>query len=139
MDCRMPGFPVCVPSLHCLLDFAQTHVHCVNDSIQLSHLCQCLVLLPSVFTSIRVFSNELALCIRWPTFKGFTSHASPVAQTVNHLRVVQETWIQFLGQEDPLEKEMATQSSMLAWRILWTEEPGGLQSMGSQSWTRLSG
>ena len=41
-------------------------------------------------------------------------------------------WVQSLGQEDPLEKEMATHSSILAWEILWTEEPGGLQSMGSQ-------
>ena len=43
-----------------------------------------------------------------------------------------------LGREDPLEKEMATHSSILAWRIPWTEESGGLQSTGSQSWTRLS-
>ena len=43
-----------------------------------------------------------------------------------------ETWVQFLGQEDPLEKEMATHPSILAWRIQWTEEPGGLQSTGSQ-------
>ena len=45
---------------------------------------------------------------------------------------MQEMWVQFLGQEDPLEKEMATPSSILAWRIPWTEEPGGLQSMGLQ-------
>ena len=45
---------------------------------------------------------------------------------------MQETWVQSLGQEDPLEKEMATHSSILAWRIPWTEEPGRLQSMGSQ-------
>ena len=44
---------------------------------------------------------------------------------------MQETWVQSLGQEDPLEKEMATHSSILAWRVQWTEEPGGLQSMGS--------
>ena len=44
----------------------------------------------------------------------------------------QETWVQSLGREDPLEKEMATHSSILAWRIPWTEEPGKLQSMGSQ-------
>ena len=43
-----------------------------------------------------------------------------------------ETWVRFLGQEDPLEKEMATHSSILAWRIPWTEEPGGLRSIGSQ-------
>jgi len=45
---------------------------------------------------------------------------------------MQETWVQSLGQEDPLEKEMATYSSILAWRIPWTEEPGGLQSTGLQ-------
>ena len=45
---------------------------------------------------------------------------------------MRETWVQFLGQEDPLEKEMATHSSILAWAIPWTEEPGGQQSMGSQ-------
>ena len=50
----------------------------------------------------------------------------------------QETLCQSLGQEDPLEEEMATHSSVLAWEIPWTEEPGGLQSMGSQSQTRLS-
>ena len=133
-----PGFPVCVPSLHYLSDFAQIHAPCVSDSMQLSHLCCPLVLLPSVFTSITVFCNELALRIRWPAIRGFTSRASLVARTVKHLHAVQETWIQFLGQEDSLEKEMATQSSILAWRIPWTEEPGGLQSMGSQSWTRLS-
>ena len=52
---------------------------------------------------------------------------------------VQERWVRSVGWEDPLEKEMATYSSILAWEIPWTEEPGGLQSMDSQSnWTRLS-
>ena len=51
---------------------------------------------------------------------------------------MQEAMIQSLGWEDPLEKEMVTHSSILAWRISWTEEPGGLQSVGSQSQTRLS-
>ena len=50
---------------------------------------------------------------------------------VKNLPVIQETWVQCLGWEDPLEKEMATYSSILAWRIPWTEEPGRLQSMGS--------
>ena len=44
---------------------------------------------------------------------------------------MQETWVRFLGREDPLEEEMATHSSILAWRTPWTEKPGGLQSMGS--------
>ena len=58
--------------------------------------------------------------------------ASLVAQMVKHLLAMQETWVQSLGQEDPLETEMATHSGTLAWKIPWTEEPGGLQSMGSQ-------
>ena len=48
------------------------------------------------------------------------------------MQEMQETWVQALGPEDPLEKEMATHSSILAWEIPWTEEPGGLQSVGSQ-------
>ena len=58
--------------------------------------------------------------------------ASPVAQTVKRLPTMRKTWVQSLGQEDPLEKEMATRSSILAWKIPWTEDPGRLQSMGSQ-------
>ena len=58
--------------------------------------------------------------------------ASLVAQTVKHLPVVWETWVLSLDWEDPLEKEMATHSSTLAWKIPWTEEPGRLQSMGLQ-------
>ena len=58
--------------------------------------------------------------------------ASLVTQTVKNLPAMQETQVQFLGREDTLEKGMATHSSILAWRIPWTEEPGGLQSTGSQ-------
>ena len=58
--------------------------------------------------------------------------ASPVAQMVKNLPVIQETRVQSLGREDPLEKEMATHSSIPAWRIPWTEEPNRLQSVGSQ-------
>ena len=58
--------------------------------------------------------------------------ASLVAQMVKNLPAMQETQVQSLGQEDPLEKGMATHSSILAWRIPWTEEPGGLQSTGLQ-------
>ena len=57
---------------------------------------------------------------------------SLMAQTVKNLPAMWETCIRFLGWEDPLEKGMATHSRILAWRIPWTEEPGGLQSMGSQ-------
>ena len=57
---------------------------------------------------------------------------SLVAQMVRRLSTMQETWVQSLGQEDPLEKEMAIHSSTIAWKIPWTEEPGRLQSMGLQ-------
>ena len=57
---------------------------------------------------------------------------SQLAQMVKNLPAMQETWVQSLGQEDPLEKGMATHPSILAWRISWTEEPGSLQSMRSK-------
>ena len=61
-----------------------------------------------------------------------SSWASLVAQMVKNLPAMQETWVPSLGWEDPLEKEMATHHSVLAWEISWTEEPDVLQSMGSQ-------
>ena len=70
----------------------------------------------------QIFPTTLA--IRW---------ASLVAQRLKHLPTTQETWVRSLGWEDPLEKEMATHSSSLAWRIPWTEEPGGLWSTGSRT------
>ena len=57
---------------------------------------------------------------------------SLIAQSVKNLPAIQETQVQFLGPEDPLEKEMATHSSILAWKTPWTEEPEGLQSTSSQ-------
>ena len=65
-------------------------------------------------------------------FEGHFEGASLVVQTVKNLPAMQETQVQFLGWEDSLEKEMATHSSILAWEIPWTEEPGRLQSMGLQ-------
>ena len=136
-------------------------------------LCHPLLLLPPIFPSIRVFSSESALHIRWPKYWSFSISISPysehpgliscrmdwldllavqvtlksllqhhnskasilkpVAQLVKDLPAAQETRVWSLGWEDPLEKEMATHSSILAWKISWTEEPGGLQSMGLQS------
>ena len=58
--------------------------------------------------------------------------SSLVAQMVKNLPAVWEVWVRSLGREDPLEKGMATHSRILAWKIPWTEEPGGLQSMGSR-------
>ena len=64
--------------------------------------------------------------------------ASLLAQMVKNPSAMKETQVQSLVWEDPLEKEMATHSRILALRILWTEEPGGLQSLELQSWTRLN-
>ena len=68
--------------------------------------------------------------IDWETGVG---RGSLVAQTVKNQPAMQETWVRSLGWEDPLEKRMATCSSIVAWRIPWTEEPDGLQSMGPQT------
>ena len=62
----------------------------------------------------------------------------PGGSAVKNLPAVQETQVQSLGREDPLEEEMATHSSILAWEIPWTEEPKGLQSIGLQGWRQLS-
>ena len=66
------------------------------------------------------------------------SWASLVAWILKHLPAMQETWVRSLGQDNPLQREMATHSSTLAWKIPWMEEPGRLQFMGLQSWTWLS-
>ena len=63
---------------------------------------------------------------------GLVMQQSLVAQMVKRLPAMRETWVRFLGREDPLEKEMAIHSSILAWKIPWMEEPDRLQSMGSQ-------
>ena len=73
MDCSTPGLPV----HHQLPELAQTHVHRVGDAIQSSHLCHPLLLLPSIFPSIRVFSHESVLCIRWPKYWSFSFSIIP--------------------------------------------------------------
>ena len=72
---------------------------------------------------------DLSIC---QIMSNLYSWASLVAQTVKDLPAMQETWVRSLGWEDPLEKGMATHSSILAWRIPWTKEPGRLWSMESQ-------
>ena len=78
-----------------------------------------------------VILSKVVPC-RLPSCFMLFSRASLVAQRLKCLPAMQETWVQSLGWEDPLEKEMATHSRILAWRIPWMEEPGGLQSTGSQ-------
>ena len=81
----------------------------------------------------RTFSNtSYFTSLNYLTLSKIYFGASLVAQAVKRLPAMQETWARSLGQEDPLEKEMATHFSIPAWRIPWTEEPGRLQSVGSQ-------
>ena len=70
--------------------------------------------------------------------RGGDFQASLIAHLIKNLPAMQETWVRSLGWEDPLEKEMATHSTILAWRVPWTEESGGLLSMGSQESDMLS-
>ena len=72
--------------------------------------------------------------MRSGTLSRVSVRVSLVAQMVKRLPAVRETRVLSLGWDEPLEKEMATHSSTLAWKVPWTEEPGGLQSMGSQKW-----
>ena len=83
------------------------------------------ILIYTGYEDITKYIKNLFLCV-WKYFSGL-----PVAPTVKNLPAVQETRVQYLCREDPLEKGMAFHSSVLAWRVLWTEKPGGLQSMGS--------
>ena len=168
-------------------------IESVMPSIHLI-LCHTLLILPSIFPSIRVFSNESVLHIRWPNYWRFSFSINPsneysrlisfridwfdllavqgtlksllqhhnskasilqcwaffmvqlshpymaykadfsslAAQAVKNLPAKQKTWVQSLGQEDPMEKGIETHPSILAWETPWAEVPGRLQSMGSQ-------
>ena len=109
-----------------------------NSSLSLHHH----MLFPSGFSSfvnvclsvqISPSDTDISQTEQSYLIRAHSNHlVSLVAQMVKHLPAMQETWVRSLGWEDPLEKEMATYSSTLAWKILWTEEPGRLQSMGSQ-------
>ena len=91
--------------------------------------------LKRIYAFPEFYHPEIMLLIVWcvlgvPHVVGFPGDA--VVKNPSAMQETQEMWVQFLRWEDPLEKEMATHFSILAWRILWTEEPGGLQSMRSQ-------
>ena len=129
MDCRLLGFSfngifqarvlewVDITFSNLLLELDETHVHRVSNAIQPSHSLSSPSLLPSIFPSIRVFSNKLVLCIKWPKFWSLSQTRLSNFTCTFHFHA--------------LEKETATHSNVLAWRIPGTGEPGGLPSMGS--------
>ena len=88
---------------------------------------------PRIFVQLVKWSTLNAYYVLFSFYEGYCTHgASLVDQTVKSLPAMKETWIQSLDQEDPVQKGMATHSSILAWRIPWTEEPGRLQFTRSQ-------
>ena len=130
----------------CVYISIYTHNPVYDPRIQLEFTCFCTLnfnfelLIPLMFKYDFAQSKNYCLGNK-QFFKVFLSFlflsivnlcCSCLAQLVKNLPAMLETWVQFMGQEDPLEKETATHSSTLAWRIPWTEEPSELQSVGSQ-------
>ena len=110
--CSTPCFPV----LRHLPELAQTHVHWVSDAIQPSHLCGPLLLLSSIFPSIRVFSNELALHIRWPDYWSFSLSISPSTKYLG-LISFRIDWFDLLAVQGTLKSLLQHHSSKAS--ILW--------------------
>ena len=112
MDCSTPGFPV----HHPLPKRAQTHVHQVGDVIQPSYLCRPLLLLPSIFPNIRVFSNESVLYIRWPKYWSFSFSISP-SNEYSGLISFRIDWLDLLAVQGTLKSLLQHHSSKAS--ILW--------------------
>ena len=106
MNHSTPGLPV----HHQLLDSTQTHVHCVGDAIQPSHPLSSFLLLPSIFPSIRVFSNESALHIRWPKYWSFTFNINP-SNEHPELISFRMDWLDLLAVQGTLKSLLQHQSS----------------------------
>ena len=113
MDCNIPGFPV----LHLLPEFAQTHVYWVGDAIQPSQPLLSPSLPPSIFPSIRVFSNESAVCIRWPKYWTFSFNISPYSE-YSGLISFRMDWLDLLAVQGTLKSLLQHHSSKAS--ILWT-------------------
>ena len=116
MDCSMPGFPV---HHHQLLEPTQTHVHRIGDTIQPSHPLSSLLLLPSIFPSIRVFSNELALRIRWPKYWNFDFNISS-SNEYSGLISFRMDWLDLLAVQGTPKSLLQHQSSKAS--ILWRSD-----------------
>ena len=112
MNCSMPGIPV----HHQLLKSTQTYVHCVGDAIQLSHPLFTLLLLPSIFPSISVFSNESALCTRWPKYWSFSFNISPSNEQPGLISFRMD-WLDLLAVQGTLNSLIQHHSSKAS--ILW--------------------
>ena len=111
-DCSTPGFPV----LHYLLEFAQIHFRWVGDAIQHLILCRPLFLLPSIFPSIRVFSNESVLPIRWPEYWSFSFSISPSNEYLG-LISFRMGWLDLLAVQGTLKSLLQHHSSKAS--VLW--------------------
>ena len=111
-DCSMPGLLI----HHQLPEFTQTHVHWVGDAIQPSHPVSSLFLLPSIFPSIRIFSNESALCISWPKYWSFSFNISP---PIEHPGLIpfRMDWLDLLAVQGTLRSLLQHHSSKAS--ILW--------------------
>ena len=106
IDCSMPSLPV----HHQLPKLAQTHVHLVGDAIQLTHPPSSLLLLPSIFPSIRIFSNESVLCIRWPKYWSFSFSISPSSE-YSGLISSRMDWLHLLAVQGTLKSLLQHHSS----------------------------
>ena len=112
MDCSTPGFPV----HHQLPELAQTHVHRVSDAIQPSHPLSLLLLLPSIFPTIRVFSNESVIRIRWPKYWSFSFSISP-SNDYSGLISFRMDWLDLLAAQGTLKSLLQHYSSKAS--VLW--------------------
>ena len=110
MDCSTPGFPV----LHQLLELTQTHVHWVGDAIQPSHPLSSLLLLPSIFPSIRLFSNESVFHIRGPKYRSFSFSIS-LSNEYSRLICFRMDWLDLLAVQGTLKSLLHNHSSK-AWK-----------------------
>ena len=112
MDCDMPGLSV----PHHLPEFAQVHVYCISDAIQPSHPLLPFLLLPSIFPSIRIFSNESALRIRWPKYWNLSFSISP-SNEYSGLITLRIDWFDFLAVQGILKSLLQHHNSKAS--ILW--------------------
>ena len=106
MGCSTPGFPV----HHQLSELVQTHVHGVGDAIQSSHPLSSLIFLPPIFPSIRIFSNESVLCIRWPKYWNFSFSFSP-SNEYSGLISFTTDWLDLLAAQGTLKSLLQCHSS----------------------------